>query len=408
MMYDLLIAGGGAAGLFAAVTAARRGKRVLICDANDRLGHKLSITGKGRCNLTNNCDPDTLMQNIPRNPRFLYSAFSRCSPQDVMAFFEAEGVPLKTERGRRVFPQSDKAQDIVRALVSAAERAGVEIRLGASVRKLMLDGDSCTGVQLADGTELSADAVLLATGGMSYPRTGSRGGGYRLAEQAGHTIQTPQPSLIPLETAGSDAQEMQGLSLKNVTLTAARGKKVLFTEMGEMLFTHFGVSGPLVLSASARMDADKLADTLLTVDLKPALSPEQLDARILRDFAEVPNRAVSNILRSLLPASMIPVMLRRAGIPPEKKAHDITKAERLALCNAVKKFTLQPTSMRPITEAIITRGGVSVKEINPNTMESKRVHGLYFAGELIDVDAYTGGYNLQIAFATGFAAGSAV
>ena len=304
MMYDLLIAGGGAAGLFAAVTAARRGKRVLICDANDRLGHKLSITGKGRCNLTNNCDPDTLMQNIPRNPRFLYSAFSRCAPQDVMAFFEAEGVPLKTERGRRVFPQSDKAQDIVRALVSAAERAGVEIRLGASVRRLVLDGDTCTGVQLADGTELSADAVLLATGGMSYPRTGSRGGGYRLAEQAGHTIQTPQPSLIPLETAGSDAQEMQGLSLKNVTLTAARGKKVLFTEMGEMLFTHFGVSGPLVLSASARMDADKLADTLLTVDLKPALSPEQLDARILRDFAEVPNRAVSNILRSLLPASI--------------------------------------------------------------------------------------------------------
>ena len=408
MMYDLLIAGGGAAGLFAAVTAARRGKRVLICDANDRLGHKLSITGKGRCNLTNNCDPDTLMQNIPRNPRFLYSAFSRCSPQDVMAFFEAEGVPLKTERGRRVFPQSDKAQDIVRALVSAAERAGVEIRLGASVRRLVLDGDTCTGVQLADGTELSADAVLLATGGMSYPRTGSRGGGYRLAEQAGHTIQTPQPSLIPLETAGSDAQEMQGLSLKNVTLTVTRGKKVLFTEMGEMLFTHFGVSGPLVLSASARMDADKLADTLLTVDLKPALSPEQLDARILRDFAEVPNRAVSNILRSLLPASMIPVMLRRAGIPPEKKAHDITKAERLALCGAVKKFTLQPTAMRPITEAIITRGGVSVKEINPNTMESKRVHGLYFAGELIDVDAYTGGYNLQIAFATGFAAGSAV
>ncbi|MCQ2407630.1 MAG: NAD(P)/FAD-dependent oxidoreductase [Oscillospiraceae bacterium] len=407
-MYDLLIVGGGAAGLFAAVTAARRGKSVLICDANDRLGHKLSITGKGRCNLTNNCDPDTLMQNIPRNPRFLYSVFSRCTPQDVMAFFEAEGVPLKTERGRRVFPQSDKAQDIVQALVSAAERAKVEIRLGASVRRLITEDDTCTGVQLADGTVLSAAAILLATGGMSYPRTGSRGGGYRLAEQAGHTVTIPQPSLIPLETAGNDAQEMQGLSLKNVTLTVTRGKKILFTEMGEMLFTHFGVSGPLVLSASARMDAAKLADTLLSVDLKPALSPEQLDARILRDFAEVPNRAVSNILKSLLPASMIPVMLRRAGIPSEKKAHDITKAERLALCGAVKKFTLQPTAMRPIAEAIITRGGVSVKEINPNTMESKRIRRLYFAGELIDVDAYTGGYNLQIAFATGFAAGSSV
>lgn len=408
MMHDLLIVGGGASGLYAAVTAARRGKSVLLLDANDRFGHKLSITGKGRCNLTNNCDPDTLMQNIPRNPRFLYSAFSRCSPQDVMAFFEAEGVPLKTERGRRVFPESDRAQDIVQALIRAAERAGAELRLGAPVKKLILTEERCTGVQLADGTMLSAEAVLLATGGMSYPRTGSRGGGYRLAEQAGHTVTAPQPSLIPLETAGHDAQEMQGLSLKNVILTVTRGKKVLFTEMGEMLFTHFGVSGPLVLSASARMDADKLPETLLTVNMKPALTPEQLDARILRDFAEVPNRAAGNILRALLPASMIPVILRRAGIPPEKKAHDITKGERLALCNAVQKFTLQPTAMRPIAEAIITRGGVSVKEINPNTMESKRMKGLFFAGELIDVDGYTGGYNLQIAFATGFAAGSAV
>jgi hypothetical protein len=408
MQYDLIVVGGGAAGMFAAVTAARRSKKVLLLDGNDRLGHKLSITGKGRCNVTNDCDLDTLMQNIPRNPRFLYSAFSRCMPADVMRFFEDAGVPLKTERGRRVFPQSDKAQDIVQALISEMKHAGVETRINTRVKKLVLSENSCTGVLLANGQTELGHAVLLATGGMSYPRTGAHGDGYRFAEQAGHRIIPPQPSLIPLETAEHDPQEMQGLSLKNVTLTVTRGKKVLFSEMGEMLFTHFGVSGPLVLSASARMDAAKLNDTLLIVNLKPALTPEQLDARILRDFGEVPNRAVGNILHSLLPSSMIPVMLRRAGIPAEKKAHDITKGERLALCNMIQKFTLHPTAMRPIAEAIITRGGVSVKEVNPNTMESKLVQGLYFAGELLDADAYTGGYNLQIAFATGFAAGSAV
>ena len=403
-MLRLVIVGGGAAGLFAAVNAARGGCEVLLLDGNDRFGHKLSITGRGRCNLTNNCDTDTLMQNIPRNPRFLYSAFSRCTPADVMAFFEAEGVPLKTERGRRVFPQSDRAQDIVQALVRAAERAGVQLRLNAYVKKLVLREGVCKGVQLSGGEIIEADAVLLATGGMSYPRTGSRGGGYRLAEQAGHKIIPPQPSLIPLETAEHDPQEMQGLSLKNVTLTVTRGKKTLFSDMGEMLFTHFGVSGPLVLSASCLMDADKLPETVLQINMKPALTPEQLDARILRDFSEVPNRAAGNILRGLLPASMVPVMLRRAGIPPEKKAHDITRAERLTLCNAIQKFELHPTAMRPIAEAIITRGGVCVREINPNTMESKLVRGLYFAGEVIDVDGFTGGYNLQIAFATGYAA----
>lgn len=404
MQPDLIIAGGGAAGLFAAVQAARCGKTVLLLDANDRFGHKLSITGKGRCNLTNECDVPTLMQNIPRNPRFLYSALSRCTPADVMAFFEAEGVKLKTERGRRVFPQSDKAQEIVQTLVCAAERAGVEMRKNARVQKICTCEGKCTGVQLAGGEKIEAEAVLLATGGMSYPRTGSRGDGYRLAKQLGHKIIPPQPSLIPLETAEHDPQEMQGLSLKNVTLTAKCGKKVLFSELGEMLFTHFGVSGPLVLSASCLLDAEKLPETVLHINMKPALSPEQLDARILRDFAEVPNRAVGNILHGLLPSSMVPVMLRRAGVPAEKKAHDITKKERAALCNAVQDFTLHPTAMRPIAEAIITRGGVSVKEVNPNTMESKLVQGLYFAGEILDVDAFTGGYNLQIAFATGYAA----
>ena len=405
MNYDVLIVGGGASGCFAAVTAAERGRRVLVLDANDRLMHKLSITGKGRCNVTNNADPDTLMQNIPRNPRFLYSAFSRCTPQDVMAFFEEAGVPLKTERGRRVFPQSDKAADIVGALQRKMSEAGVTHRLHTRVKSLVLEQDACTGVQLSDGIVLRAASVLLATGGMSYPRTGSRGDGYTLAQQAGHTVIPPQPSLIPLETAETDAAEMQGLSLKNVTLTVKHGQKVIFTELGEMLFTHFGVSGPLVLSASCMLDPAKLSEYLLTVDMKPALSAEQLDARMLRDFAAQQNKDIANALRLLLPASMIPVMLSRAGIAPDTKVHSITKAQRTALGACIKGYTLHITALRPIAEAIITRGGVSVKEVDPNTMASKKCSGLYFAGELLDVDGYTGGYNLQIAFATGCAAG---
>lgn len=405
MTADVIIAGGGAAGCYAAVTAAKRGRSVLLLDANDRLMHKLSITGKGRCNVTNDADIDTLMQNIPRNPRFLYSAFSRQSPQDVMAFFEAAGVPLKTERGRRVFPQSDKAADIVAALQKQMQLSGVTHRLHANVKKLVLSEDQCTGVQLSDGSILTAESVLLATGGMSYPRTGSKGGGYALAQQAGHTVIPPQPSLIPLETAEADAAQMQGLSLKNVTLTVRRGKKTVFSELGEMLFTHFGVSGPLVLSASCLLDADKLPDYLLTVDMKPALSAEQLDARIRRDFDAQQNKDIANALRGLLPASMIPVMLARAEIAPETKVHSVTKTQRQMLGQCIKGYTLHITAMRPIAEAIITRGGVAVREVDPNTMESKKIHGLYFAGELLDADAFTGGYNLQIAFATGYAAG---
>ena len=406
-MPHLLIAGCGAAGMYAAVHAARRGCKVTVLDANDRPGHKLSITGKGRCNVTNDCDLDTFLQNVPRNPRFLYSALSRCMPSDVQAFFEAEGVPLKTERGRRVFPQSDRAQDIVQALYHAMQDAGVTVHLNTRVKRLLLRDGICEGVMLSDGGEIRADAVLLATGGMSYPRTGSRGDGYRLAEQAGLTVIPPQPSLIPLETAEQDAAEMQGLSLRNVTLTVKRGKKEVFSELGEMLFTHFGISGPLVLSASCRMDPQKLSEYLLTIDMKPALTPEQLDARILRDFSEQQNKDIVNALRGLLPASMIPVMLHRAGIPQTQKVHDVTKEQRRALAEAVKRFPLHVSAMRPIAEAIITRGGVSVKEIDPNTMEAKKCPGLYLAGELLDVDAYTGGYNLQIAFATGFAAAEA-
>ena len=404
-MPDAIVIGGGPAGMFAALTAAKRGRSVLLLDGNDRLGHKLSITGKGRCNVTNNCDTDTLMQNIPRNARFLYSAFSKCSPQDVMAFFEDEGVPLKTERGRRVFPQSDKAADIVQALLRAMQREGVKIRLNSKVSRLLIDDGVCSGVQLASGETIPAERVLLAAGGCSYPRTGSDGSGLRLAKQAGHTVQTPLPSLIPLETAEDDPKLMQGLSLKNVTLTVLRGNKEIWSEMGEMLFTHFGVSGPLGLSASSRMDTAKPADYTLRIDMKPALTPEQLDQRLQRDFAASQNKSISNTLRALLPASMVPVMLRFAGIDPDKKVHDITKGERLALRDAVKGYTLHVSGVRPIAEAIVTRGGVSVREVSPNTMGSKLVQGLYFAGEILDADAYTGGYNLQIAFATGFTAG---
>ncbi len=404
-MPDAIVIGGGPAGMFAALTAAKRGRSVLLLDGNDRLGHKLSITGKGRCNVTNNCDTDTLMQNIPRNARFLYSAFSKCSPQDVMAFFEDEGVPLKTERGRRVFPQSDKAADIVQALLRAMQHEGVKIRLNSKVSRVLIDDGVCSGVQLASGETIPAERVLLAAGGCSYPRTGSDGSGLRLAKQAGHTVQTPLPSLIPLETAEDDPKLMQGLSLKNVTLTVLRGNREIWSEMGEMLFTHFGVSGPLVLSASSRMDTAKPADYTLRIDMKPALTPEQLDQRLQRDFAASQNKSISNTLRALLPASMVPVMLRFAGIDPDKKVHDITKGERLALRDAFKGYTLHVSGVRPIAEAIVTRGGVSVREVSPNTMGAKLVLGLYFAGDILDADAYTGVYNLQIAFATGFTAG---
>ncbi|MBQ8921772.1 MAG: NAD(P)/FAD-dependent oxidoreductase [Oscillospiraceae bacterium] len=408
MEYDLIIAGGGAAGCFAAAHAAAEGLRVLVLDGNDRLMHKLSITGKGRCNLTNACDPETLMRNILRNPRFLYSAFSRCAPQDVMDYFEQCGVPLKIERGRRVFPVSDQAKDIVAALLGQMKAHGAEIRLRTPVKRLLTENGRCVGVQAAGGAEFRADAVLLATGGMSYPRTGSRGDGYRLAEQAGHTVKPPQPSLIPLETAEQDAAQMQGLSLRNVTLTVKNGKKTLFSEQGEMLFTHFGISGPLVLSASCLMDSDKLNAYELRIDLKPALTPEQLDQRLLRDFAEVPNRALSNVLKSLLPASMIPVILARAGLSGSEKVNSVTREQRRTLGETVKSLCYHVSAMRPIAEAIVTRGGVSVREVNPNTMESKLMPGLYFAGELLDTDGFTGGYNLQIAFATAYTAAAAI
>lgn len=407
METDHLCIGGGPAGVFAALTAAANGKRCMILEHNKQLGRKLRITGKGRCNLTNNCDRDTLLANIPANGKFLYSALSRYTPQDVMAYFEGLGVPLKTERGNRVFPVSDRAEDIVQALQKAVQRAGIPVVHGDAAH-LILEQGRCLGVRTADGREFRAGTTLLATGGLSYPKTGSDGTGYRLAEEAGHTIVPPMPSLIPLVTKENWCRDAMGLSLRNVTLRLYRGEKCVFEDLGEMLFTHFGVSGPLVLSAIALMRKGSPEDYRLEIDLKPGLTPEQLDKRIQRDLAESPNRDLGNILHALLPAKLILPVLRLCGIAPDTKANTLTKAQRLTLGSCIKAVSLHVRAFRPIEEAIITRGGVSVKEVDARTMASKRCEGLYFAGEILDLDGYTGGFNLQIAFSTAYSAGIAM
>lgn len=406
MKYDLLIIGGGAAGMMAAVWAGRLGKSVRLLERGEKTGRKLLITGKGRCNVTNNCTPETLMQNIPENPRFLYSAFSRFDSADTMRFFEEAGVPLKTERGARVFPQSDQAADIRAALMREMKKAGVEW-IEAKAEKLLIEDGRAVGV-LTDGKEYRAEAVLLACGGASYPVTGSDGSGYDLARQAGHTIVPPTASLIPMLTEEKDPRDMMGLSLKNVTLNVYENGKEIYSELGEMLFTHFGVSGPLVLSASAHIRSLGKKKYTLSIDLKPGLTPEQLDKRLLRDFSENLNRDIINSLGALLPRKLIPVILRKAGIPFEKKVRDITREERAALLTLLKGFPLTVSGFRPVEEAIVTRGGVSVKEVDPKTMESKLCPGLYFAGEILDVDGYTGGFNLQIAFSTAYVAAESV
>lgn len=408
IMYDCIITGGGAAGLMAAVTAADSGKSVLICEHNERLGRKLGITGKGRCNVTNNCTRDEFMANIPRNAKFLFSAYSQFSSDDCMAFFEGLGVPLKTERGNRVFPVSDKAADIVSALENAAKERGVAIRHG-SVTRILTENGSVSGV-ICNGTEIAAGNVVIATGGMSYPKTGSDGSGYKLAKMLGHTVTDLNPSLVPLVTAEKYPTEMMGLSLKNVTLSLYDEKKheKLYSELGEMLFTHFGVSGPLVLSASSHIRDMESGRYKLLIDLKPALDEKKLDARIVRDFTESPNKDFRNALGKLLPAKMIPVIVKLSGIAPDKQVNSVSREERTRLAELLKSFPMTVAGFRPIDEAIITSGGIKISEISPKTMESKLVGGLYFAGEIIDVDAYTGGFNLQIAFSTGYAAGKAI
>ena len=402
--YDGIVIGGGPAGMFAAITAAQRGQKVLLLERNDRLGKKLLITGKGRCNVTNNCSVDEVLKNVPRNGRFLYSALNACPPEKVMNFFATAGCALKTERGNRVFPVSDRSQSVLEALQKEMRRSGVEIRTDR-VREILTNDGVVSGVRGQNAT-YGCGWVILATGGLSYPTTGSTGDGYAMAEQLGHTIIPAQGSLVSLETEGSDAPDMQGLSLRNVDvkLLDAKGKR-LFTDFGELLFTHFGVSGPTVLSASAHLKGDSCR---LVIDLKPALDEGKLDARILRDLELYKNRSMENALTDLLPRSMIPVVLRRLDIDPTMQANSLTKQQRRSLVELLKAFSLTITGKRPVAEAIITSGGVKVGEIDPKTMQSKKVPGLYFAGEIIDCDAYTGGFNLQIAWSTAYAAGCAV
>ena len=423
-MREVIVVGGGAAGMAAAVSAAQAGADVLLLEKNEKMGKKLFITGKGRCNLTNAADMKTVMDNVVSNPRFLYSAFRTFTNDDIMRLVEENGCPLKTERGNRVFPVSDKSSDVIRALELALKKAGVKVRLNAAVKELLTEEaqageDSADdaggkrpsrrvcGVKTMDGRVYRADAVILATGGLSYRTTGSDGDGHRFAEETGHRITELCPSLVPVIVKEQRAAaDLQGLSLKNVRVTVYDGKKEKFSDFGEMLFTHFGLSGPLILSASAVIGPMlRKKELKLEIDLKPALSEEQLDQRLLRDFKEVQNKELRNSLSGLFPSRLISEVIRQSGVKEDRRIHDLTKEERAALVRATKGLSYTLTGLRGFSEAIVTKGGVSVKDVNPSTMESKKLGGLYFAGELMDIDAMTGGFNLQIAWSTGWLAG---
>ena len=403
---DLVVIGGGPAGMMCALTAARRGLSVTLLEPNRQLGRKLRITGKGRCNVTNNCDVKTVLSHIPGDGRFLYSALNRLPPEQVMAFFEDLGVPLKTERGSRVFPVSDNANDVADAIAAACMESGVRIRQTAA-RELRIEDGAVTGVLTGEGT-IPCRAAAVCTGGRSYPRTGSTGDGYRFARAAGHTVTATRASLVPLESPDPWCAEMQGFALKNVQLSAYEDEKLIYRDLGEMLFTHFGVSGPLVLSASAKMRRMGEASYRLAIDLKPALDEKKLDARILRDFEKYANKEFKNALADLAGRSMIPVLVQLSEIPADCKVNAITRPQRQKLVQLFKAFPVSVSGTRPIDEAIVTAGGVSTREIDPRSMASKLVSGLYFAGEVLDLDAYTGGFNLQIAWSTGYMAGNSI
>lgn len=405
-MRRVIVIGAGAAGMMAAYRAAECGASVLLLEKNEKTGKKLFITGKGRCNLTNACDTEELFQNVVHNAKFLYSAFYGFSNFMVMDFFENAGCHIKVERGNRVFPVSDHSSDVIRAMEKKLQEKGVEICLHTEVKDVLYQNNKITGVILKNGQREMADAVVIATGGISYPSTGSTGDGYMMAERAGHTVVGTAPALVPFEISGMDCKELQGLSLKNVQaeLILKQTGKCVYKGFGEMLFTHFGVSGPLILSASSYYEKTK-GDYLLRLDLKPALTEEQLDKRILRDFEENKNKCFKNALGGLFPTKLIPVMIRLSHIDPEKPVHEITKEERKHFAAVIKGWQMDVSGTRDFKEAIITRGGVNVKEVNPSTMGSKKMKGLYFAGEVLDLDALTGGFNLQIAWSTGYLAG---
>ena len=406
-MSKILVVGGGAAGMMAAVTAARRGKNVLLLEKNEKLGKKLFITGKGRCNLTNSAEVEELFNAVVSNPKFLYSSFYSFTNDQVIGFFEELGVKTKVERGGRGFPESDLTSDVIRALEQEMKRLGDRISPGTEVKEILTEDGRAKGVRLSSGRMIAADAVIVATGGISYPSTGSTGDGYRFARECGHKVTDLSPALVPMEVKEWYAKELMGLSLRNIGIRITDGKKKLYEEFGEMLFTHYGVTGPVILSASSIV-GKKLKEHPLTlhIDLKPALTEEQLDKRVLREFEANHNRQFKNAVDSLFPAKLRPVAIELSGIPEEKKVNEVTKEERLHFVRLIKDFSMTLTGLRGYHEAIITKGGVSVKEIDPGTMESKLVKGLYFAGEVLDLDAVTGGYNLQIAWSTGYLAGA--
>ncbi len=403
-MPEILVVGGGAAGMMAALHAARGGASVTLLEKNEKLGKKLYITGKGRCNLTNDCDRDTFLSNVSRNPRFLYGALSCFSPADMMALLESARCPVTVQRGRRVFPASEKASDVTKTLTSLLRSAGVRICLNTAVLSLETENGRISAVRTAGGGRIPCDAVILCTGGMSYPSTGSTGDGYRFAAEAGHTLTSPAPVLVGLETAEDWPRGLQGLSLKNVTLTLMNGRKELWSELGEMLFTHFGVSGPLVLEASCHLP-DPPSRASLLLDLKPGLTPEQLDARLQRDFSASGRKMLQSVLSSLLPSRLADLFPQLCGLPGTVQCSQITGAQRRRLGETLKALPLSVRSPRPLAEAIVTRGGVNTREVDPASMRSRLIPNLYFAGELLDVDAHTGGYNLQIAWSTGALAG---
>ena len=411
-MSSVIVIGGGAAGMMAAYAAAKNGHQVQLLEKNEKLGEKVYITGKGRCNVTNACDMEKLFESIVTNPKFMYSAFYSFSNEQLMQLLEEAGCRLKTERGERVFPVSDHASDVIVAMERLLKKSGVKIRLQSRVEQLICEeeGTRIAGVKMSSSGEiLRADAVILATGGLSYPSTGSTGEGMRMAEQTGHAIKECRPALVPLETEEAWCRSLQGLSLKNVKLTMTSAGRKVYEEQGEMLFTHFGVSGPLVLSASSFLGKCKDKEQIyLTIDLKPALNVQQLDKRVLRDFQENINKQFGNVLGGLFPAKLIPVVVEQSGIPADKRVHEITREEREKLLSVTKGLTMRVTGTRDFAEAIITQGGISVKEVNPSTMESKKIRGLFFAGEILDVDALTGGFNLQVAWSTGYLAGQSV
>ena len=407
MKYDVIVIGGGPAGMIAAGTAAEQGRKTLLIEKNAKLGKKLFITGKGRCNLTNAAEREEFFDNITRNPKFFLASFSRFSNRDLMAFLEDLGMRTKVERGNRVFPESDKSSDVIKTLTKYMDRNNVVVKLGQKVKSIISEEKEIKGVLLENGQEIFCDSLIICTGGMSYPDTGSSGDGYIFGKKLGHKIVEPTPSLVPLLTEGTTAQELQGLSLKNISVSVKIDEKKVFDDFGEMLFTHFGLTGPIILSSSFYVvpSLKKNKKIQISIDLKPALDEVALDKRLLRDFEKNTNKQFKNALDELFPGKLVPMMIKLSGINPEKQVNVITKEERKRLVKLIKSFDFIITGTRPVSEAIITSGGIDVKEINPKTMESKLIKGLYFAGEIIDLDAYTGGFNLQIAFSTGRMAG---